>query len=466
MEPSPAQPRPTTLGAKPNILLILTDQHHHGYLGCLGHPNLRTPSIDRLATESVIFSNAYTPSPVCGPARASLLTGQYPQVNGVYGNWDHCRDDTRLLPMLLRQSGYYSAMVGKLHMSPVRTAHGFDYHRRCDSPHDIYDPNEIRYNDYLPWAAAGMGLPLTELVKRAGASERTGEFDPRFWLGWSWADDAHQMTTWAGNEAVDFLNGYDGGRPFFLHVSFFGPHHPYATCEPWDSMYDPNAMSIPETLHVQQPGDPGGCHFGWPDSLWREMIAKYCGNISAIDVQVGRILEALRIRGDWNNTLIVFTSDHGDSMGEYGHIGKMTMLEGSVRVPLVVKPPGFGRHRQEQTEVVSLLDLHPTLVDYSCTQAADADARSMRRLIEGGRGAWRNEAFSVFCPRGLENCRAMHIREGRKLVARVHNGVMTSELYDLSVRYPDSRNAISDPDCSPLAEDMQKILSAWLKDRS
>lgn len=278
----------------PNILLIMTDQHNAKYLNCLGQSYLKTPNLDALARQSVIFRSAYSASPVCGPSRAAIFTGQYPLQNGVYTNWIPLKDESLLLTEQLALNGYYNIMIGKLHLTPVDSSHGFDYRRICESPYDIYDKKEVEENDYLPWAAAAMGISVKKLAEIAGESERSGVNDPYFWLGRSWTDDKHQMTTWTGNEAVSAIKNYDSEQPFFMHVSFFGPHHPYSTCEPWNSMYDPKEMTLPPSFGQVQPGAQPGFRANWPDSLWREIIARYSGNISAIDFQVGRIISALK----------------------------------------------------------------------------------------------------------------------------------------------------------------------------
>ena len=173
----------------PNIVLIMTDQHNAQYMNCLGRTELKTPNLDTLAAESVIFRSAYSASPVCGPGRAAVFTGQYPLQNGICGNWIPIKDESSLLTERLAQAGYYNAMIGKLHLSPVKNDHGFNFRRMCDSPHDVYDKEEIEENDYLPWAAKAMGISPAKLAALAGESERCGPKDPRFWLGWSWAKD-------------------------------------------------------------------------------------------------------------------------------------------------------------------------------------------------------------------------------------------------------------------------------------
>jgi arylsulfatase A-like enzyme len=451
---------------KPNMVFIMTDQHHAQYLNCLGRKELITPNFDDLASQSAVFSSAYTPSPICGPARAAIFTGQYPHQNGIHRNWIPLKDDRALLTHRLAEAGYYNAMIGKLHLSPIKDDHGFHFRRMCDSPHDVYDKAEVEENSYLPWAAKDMGIKPQRLAELAGKSERCPTESSNFWIGEEWTDDAHQMTTWTGNEAVSFIQNYHQKQPFFMHISFFGPHHPYATCEPWDSMYDPNAVGLPPTLHMKREGRQTGMHFEWPEERWREVIAKYSGNISAIDVQLGRIISTLKKKNLWRNTLIVFTSDHGDHMGEFSQLGKGTMLESSARIPFFVKQPGESEERHNYSEVINAIDIYPTLLDYAGVAQADNvnHDRSLRRVLEGD-STWQNKTFSSFCPQSPFNGQLMLIKDHLKGVGFLKDGVLTMELYDLSAEVPDLLNLAHDPKYEEILKQMQVELEVWCQEK-
>ncbi len=446
----------------PNIILIMTDQHNAGYVHCLGRSYLKTPNLDALASHSAIFRSAYTASPVSGPSRAAIFTGCYPLRNGVYTNWIPLRENRKLLTEKLSKDGYYNVMIGKLHLTPVDSSHGFDFRRMCDSPYDIYDKREVQENDYLDWASASMGISRGKLVEAAGKSERYGADDPQFWLGSSWADNKHQMSTWTGNEAVSFIREYKGSQPLFMHISFFGPHHPYSTCEPWDSMYNPGDVTIPASLGKIRPGMQNGNHFDWPESLWREVIARYSGNISAIDVQIGRIISALKEKGMWENSVIVFTSDHGDSMGDFSNLGKGTMLESSVKVPFFIKPPGDKMHGEEFPEVISLIDLYSTLLDYAgVAESGSADSRTIRALLNGD-SKWDNKVFSSLCGSDGQNGQVMLIRDKFKCVGFIKDGRMTVEIYDRTAEVPDLVNLAENHKYDKITGEMKAYLEKWL----
>ena len=449
---------------KPNILFIMTDQNNAGYFGFMGHPQVKTPYLDELAKHSAVFTSAYCASPVSGPSRAAVFTGKYPLQNGVTTNWVKLRDESGLLTNKLAKAGYYNGMIGKLHLSPVTDEHGFQFRRICDSPYDLYDKEEIVENDYLKWAAADMGISPERLAALAGESERCGVKDSRFWLGWSWADDEHQITTWTGNEAVSFISSYDREQPFFLHVSFFGPHHPYSTSEPWDNMYEPQKVVLPETFKKIQPGSQPGIRPEWPEETWRKIIAAYCGNISAIDKQVGLIIKALKDKGLWENTLIVFTSDHGDHMGDFSQLGKGTMLESSVRVPLLIKAPGKETGEKRYTEIINLIDLYNTFLNYAGIPASEnsEESHSVNTLLKGSK-KWTNQTFSSIGSADGKNGQVMYIKDNLKCVGFMKNGVLKTELYDRNDKMPDSQNIAEKPENAKIREEMEKMISNWIE---
>jgi arylsulfatase A-like enzyme len=248
-----------------------------------------------------------------------------------------------------------------------------------------------------------------------------------------------------------------------MHVSFFGPHHPYTTCEPWKSMYDPQKVPLPSTLGDVQSGAQKGFHANWPDSLWREVIARYSGNISAIDFQVGRIIAALKEKGLWENTLIIFTSDHGDHMGDYSQVGKGTMLESSVRVPFFIKPPGQITAKRECQDVINLIDLYATFLDYAGVKdAALMDSRSLKGLLTGDRG-WQDRTFSSMCSPDGRNGQVMYINGNLKCVGFLSDGNMKVELYDRNEPVADQHNLADNTEYADITKNMKAAMEAWLR---
>lgn len=466
--------------AQPNILFILSDQQLFNTLGCAGHPMIQTPNLDRLAAEGLFFSDAYCPSPVCGPCRTSLFTGLYPAGHKSLTN-QACRDPgAQLLTDYLFQSGYQSGLVGKLHVSPAGARHGFDWRRLCEGPHGVYSWEEVVHNDYLRYLETECYPDHPEEAERvAGESERLGADDPRFWMGWSWVDDQHHFHTWTGREAVRFLDQADASKPFFLNVSFFGPHHPYAACEPWDSMVDPEQVELPPTFATpkESPVFQKTCQARretmaqWPESWWREAMAKYYGQISQIDREVGRIFQALDERGLWEDTLIVFSSDHGDHMGDYGLLGKGDMYESSVRVPLLIKGPRQEGKGNRIEQPVTNLDLFGTFLDYAGSPAMERhpwiDARSFGDVIRSGGSTApeRTEIYSSIGENPLNNL--IMLREGPwKLIRHAGGGGNPLyELYDLRRDNAEDHDLFQDPAVAETADRMRHQLDAWWRDQ-
>jgi len=455
---------------KPNIIFIMTDQHRFDYLGCMGNALTHTPNLDALAAEGLLFNNAYCPSPVCGPARAAIFSGLYPGTNGHYANWVPYQPCVELLTDRLSRQGYYNAMVGKLHLCPAYSRHGFDWKMLCDSPHDVYCRDEVEINPYLRHVECEkFGGRRGALNDAAAESELLPIDDHRFWLGWQYIEDKYQMTTWVGDVATEFIEQWDCVRPLFLNISFFGPHHPYSTCEPWNSLVNPDDVELPSTFSIPKdsPIFTGSMSAKrekmaqWDESIWRQIIARYCGNIAAIDQQVGRIVTALKQQGLYDESLIVFTSDHGDHMGDFGLLGKGDMYDSSVKVPFIARCPGGGRAGQRRAEVVNTIDLFGTFLDAAGDNAWRDDfpfhSGSLLPLLHGDAKAYahENRTFAVHAY-NLNEFKTMTRRDELKLL-RLHKGGETFyEAYDCTDDIPDVRNVYDDPAYAPRLEALRR----------
>lgn len=459
---------------RPNILFIISDQHRADAMGCAGHPFVETPHLDGLAGRSRIFRNAYCPSPVCGPARASIFTGRYPPGHGMVCNWNPLKGDQMLLTDHLYQAGYYNALVGKLHLSPAGARHGFDWKRLCEGPNATYRSDELTYSDYFRYIErTAFREDPDRAWQAAGESEDLPTSDPGFWEGWSWVDDEHHYTTWTGREASGFLESYDRPEPFFLNVGFFAPHHPYAACEPWDSLYDPAEIELPGSFDAAKTSPffeaalsgKQRATDNWDEATWRSIIAKYLGSISHLDREVGRILDALQASDQADNTIIVFTADHGDNMGDYRMIGKGNHYESSARVPFLISGPGI--EAGEDTRIINTIDLYGTLLDFAGCQrwknSPENESRSFRPLLNGSETAdWRNETYSIIGnqPQAFN---AMLRRNHWKLL-RSHGPKRPEPVYELlkvDGDKPDQTDHSTRPECADVFQSMKADLDAW-----
>lgn len=380
----------SALGAadRPNILFLMADQFRGDCLGADGNQAIHTPNLDRLAAEGARFRCAYTCTPSCTPARAALLTGLGPWRNGMLGYSRVGVKYKHEKPRMLHDAGYYTLGIGKMHYHPQRNLHGFhrtilDESGRAESP-------DYR-SDYRSWFCS-LAPSLDPDVTGIGWNDyRPGTY--------ALPENLHP-TRWTADTAVNFLKTYQRQEPFFLKVSFARPHSPYDPPERFMRMYEnadvpPAAIGDWSSINDVK-ADPKN-HTLWRGNLGPEQPIKskraYYGSISFIDEQIGRILAALRERGWLENTLILFTCDHGDMLGDHHLWRKTYAYEGSARVPMLVRWPASlaAARGQVLTQPVELRDVLPTFLDAAGVEMDESefDGRSLLELIRGRSGNWR-----------------------------------------------------------------------------
>lgn len=323
--------------SKPNLLLLMTDQHRADWLGCDGNRAVNTPNLDRIANEGVRFRNAYSSTPTCTPARAALLTGMSPWHHGMLGYGKVANAYPAEMPQLLRNSGYQTLGIGKMHWSPQRHLHGF--HNTILDESSRAESKEFR-SDYRAWFAS-QAPNLDPDATGIGFNDYTAK-------PYVLPERLHP-TRWTADTAVNFLDTYHRAEPFFLKVSFARPHSPYdppqrfwdmykdadlpaARAGKWADKYRPRNGPKDDIWH----GDMG------PELVRRARIG-YSGSVSFLDEQIGRILSSLESRRLLDETLIVFLSDHGDMTGDQHLWRKSYAYQPSARIPMLVRGPGAPR---------------------------------------------------------------------------------------------------------------------------
>ena len=387
---------------RPNILLITSDQQHWTTLGFL-NPQIHTPNLDRLARAGTHFSRAYCPNPTCTPTRASIITGQYPAWHGAWTLGTHLRPDTPTVGEQLSQSGYHTALVGKAHFQALNSTEEYpslevqptlrqlDFWRNFSGPWYGFQNVEVaRMHADEAHAGSHYGAWLEDkglnhwqdyfqsYPPDAAHAPRTG--------AWDLPEEFH-YNAWTSERTIAQIDAA-GDNPFWLWSSFHDPHPPYLVPEPWASLYDPNVMEIGTLLEgeldampphfaltQQQKPDFSPYHesgFGIhgmhshlvdEDELRRDM-AIYYGMVSFMDAHIGRILDALDERGLSENTLIVFTSDHGHFLGQHGLTAKGPFhYEDAINVPFLVRWPGQVLADGHSEALQSLVDLAPTFLE-------------------------------------------------------------------------------------------------------
>ena len=350
----------------------MTDQQRWDAMSCSG-TWVETPNIDRIAAQGTRFAAAYTNSPVCVPARVSLVTGLYPGDLNLWSNQPYTLDvKTPTWMQSVRGAGYRTSLFGKTHLHRQRGdlrekihllhAYGFD------------DADEIAG----PKASLASRSSLTELWMKEGVyeafrqdlAERSG---PAVGLVRpSPLPLELYPDVYVGRRATQYLRSYDRAQPWFCWISFTGPHEPWDAPEPYASQYDPTAMPPPVEPLSPTWTRPTGLldrrmkkRFAFEEGDLASMRANYAGKVTLIDDQVGEILKTIEDRGEADRTVVVFISDHGEMNGDYGLIRKQTFLNGAVRVPFVMSlPPDFAAPAGAvQTAPVELMDLGPTLAE-------------------------------------------------------------------------------------------------------
>jgi len=339
---------------RPNILLLLTDQQRFDTIHGLGHAHMKTPHLDRLALRATCFTHAHSPNPVCVPARHCLLTSRTGRFHGYFNNSSSPIRDAGLptLPRLLSDHGYRTAAIGKMHFSPVRRHHGFEELQLMEEI-----PLHREDDDYARYLAAN-GLKGTGSIH--GVRPLAYHIPQRALI-----PQAHHEMTWVPDRAVEFIRR-ERSRPFFLMCGWIKPHPPWDIPEGWEDLYREADLPGPADFSRECPFDPARSRdagdFDSPQTR-RRIREAYYTSVSMVDHGVGQILDALEATRQLDDTLILFTSDHGEMLQDKGFYMKSLPYEGSVRVPLLASLPGVFAAGARDDRLTDLMDLLPTCLE-------------------------------------------------------------------------------------------------------
>ncbi|MFP4029763.1 MAG: sulfatase-like hydrolase/transferase, partial [Candidatus Brocadiia bacterium] len=372
------------MGDRPNVLILMSDQHNPHVLGCAGDQVARTPNLDALAERGVLFENAYCQSPLCVPSRMSFLTGQQCSKVRVWTNSCVLPSDMTTFAHALGAVGYETSLIGRMHFVGADQWHGFE-ERLVGSLTAIYHGGA--FGALTPELAKGTGQRRSSVLT-AGPGR----------TGYQVYDEEVGRTTaeWLHRKAER------GGRPFCVVAGFVLPHCPFV-CHPedWDYYYE--RVEIPDVPegYFEQANPILKEWRGARDieDLTQEQIrrarAGYYGIVTHLDRQVGHIMNALGESGLDRDTVVIYISDHGDMAGEHGMWWKSNFFDGGVGVPLIISGPGEFHQGAKVREVVGLTDIAPTLTDLAGTDPLpDGDGRSLVPLCSGDTAEWSHEVFS------------------------------------------------------------------------
>jgi arylsulfatase A-like enzyme len=399
---------------KPNILLLFSDQHQADCMGFQNHPDVITPNLDKLAKNGTVFNRAYCQDGVCVPSRMSLMTGLYPRTLGILHNPDQSTvmDEVVSLPSVLKNNGYYTAAFGKRHLKGAADL-GWDYHRG-------HSKDESPGNSYWEWIEQQGYL---DAFQQDWSAEFGGPY-PTADLGTRLSKLPEEMTmeAFTAQETIQLIRRQkNSNKPFFCWSSFYRPHQPYNAQKRFLEMYDyskwgqgtvyGDAIRKPATLNQSPDRLPPALqdwHEGknkvWrldkaaeDEQLFRFYIASYYALVTEIDSHIGAIMKALEEEGLLDNTIVVYTSDHGDFVGRHGMVEKCAIghnvFEETLKVPLIISCPAHLKKGQAIDDLVEMFDLYPTLLELAeietpATKHAIA-ATSLAATVQDGISAKR-----------------------------------------------------------------------------
>ncbi|MDA1068105.1 MAG: sulfatase [Verrucomicrobia bacterium] len=455
--------------SRPNVLFIVCDDLNT-HVSTSDYPYISTPAFDELAERGMTFKRAYCQYPVCGPSRASFLSGLYPESTGVTNNTDDIRDKrpgTMTMPQAFREQGYWTAATGKV------------FHNSTIDPGEaVWDEKTFFENDEMPLEKQAR----KEFEAKHGSIEerKNRQLWKNFLLkyapqtmnqtpGWGpsgLTDEQHRDGKNAA-QAKDWIeNKSYGDKPFFMAVGIHKPHIPFLAPDKYFDMYPKEELKYVKTpsnfwdtvpmAAISKRYEGFGFEFAVEnDALRREYMQAYHACISFIDAQIGQIFDSLKANGLWENTIVVLTSDHGYHLGEHFIWGKVTLFEICNRVPLIIRVPGQTKPGSASQGLVELVDLFPTLAELCKVKTPeDIQGRSLIPNFKDPNAPGKKVAYTVVT-RGKTLGKA--IRTDRWRYALWPDG--GEELYDLENDIEEHRNLVSSKDHSATLADMRKNMA-------
>jgi len=413
------------MAAKPNLLLIICDQLRADALGCYSNTLVKTPNMDRLAARGVCFDRAYSQTPVCIPARHALISGKNAFELGLLENVDQHPSIPNPLAKMVRNAGYSTTAVGKMHFLPVREHFGFD---RMFLSEEI--PENINDDEYLQFLRKnGFGHVIEPHGKRSKTYyvPQTSELP-----------EAFHTSAWTADTTCEVIRA-NKNRPFFVFSSYIKPHPPFDPCQPYDTMYNPQEVPLPDRregelpplddiILVQNGYKVDGANKVTDEQL-RKIRAHYYGSITQLDKQIGKLLDTLEECGLTDSTMVILTSDHGEMLGDHYSFGKRTYYEPSTRIPFIVSWPGTLPQGERRDQFVILQDIYATLVATAGGEIpSDVCGVDVRPACRNPRSPLRDQVIAEY---GFNrNSKFMLRRENYKYIFMANGG--REVLFDLA----------------------------------
>jgi uncharacterized sulfatase len=438
--------------ARPSVLVIHTDEQVFDTLGCLGHPDVRTPNLDRLAAEGTLFTRAYACNGVCVPSRACLMTGRYPIAHGVTSLYQPLPPGEPTMGKLFRAAGYATGYFGKSHHGVPEAKMGEDGWQETFLPGKAYP-------SYLEANGVAARYPEKKEIRRA---------DVRYWnVGASRIPAEHYFENVIARKAEAFLRAH-AAEPFLCFVGNLAPHGPFTPPRPYDALYDPAKLTLAPRDARELEGKPAP-FVRWVtqnrkyvnDAELRVFLAHYYALITLVDENVGRLVKALKETGAWDRTVVVFTSDHGDFASAYGILGKSWCMDDRLlRTPLVISHPAR-RKAARNASLVENVDVLPTLLDAAgIAVPARMQGRSLAPIAMGKADSVKEAAFAYNEHADDDTVlrQSMAVRGKWKLVVSPGHA---DQLFDLEADPHEFRNRAAEPACRATLGVMRDLLLGW-----
>lgn len=455
-----------------NIILIMTDQLRGDCLGCMGHPDVKTPFLDTLASRGTLFDRAYSSCPTCIPARAALHTGMSQERHGRVGyadgiSWNY----PHTMAGELKKNGYYTQCVGKMHVHPLRNYLGFDhvelhdgylhYYRYSDTP---WYESQKNADDYMHWLKTEKGIDA-DIID-------TG-MECNSWVArpWMYEENLHP-TNWVTSRAIDFLRRRDRSRPFFLMVSYLRPHPPFDAPEYYFHMYNSMNLRTPalgdweNCSELDRKGRIFDSATGPKDpELIRQAMVGYYACITHLDHQIGRFIQALVDDKCYDDSIILFTSDHGEELCDHHLFRKAMPYEGSSHIPMIISgKEALTKDGDAQIchSVVELRDVMPTVLEMAGVSVPDCvDGKSMMPLLTSPENTlrhWLHGEHSFG-----EKSNHWIVTEKDKYIWFSQNG--QEQYFDLISDPRELHNRIDAPECQKRIDELRNLLIQKLAGR-
>ena len=464
------------MARRPNILFIFTDQQRADTMACYGNDMIHAPNLNALADGSFVFENGYVSSPICTPSRSTIMTGLWPHVSGCLKNNIRLEESVPTIADLLPPE-YHTGYYGKWHLgNEVIRQHGFDEWVSIEDQYREYYTDEEHlsvFSDYHHF-----------LVERGHAPDKESEGAMVFSRGYAAAlPEELTKATFLGDRAAEFIHR-NKDRPFALYVNIFEPHPPYDG--PFNDMYDPWSIPVPDSFMKNPPanaslmhrmraeeslagqGFDGDSAEPLSEEYWRALIARYWGMVTLVDKAVGTMTRALEEAGVADNTIVVYSSEHGDQLGEHNVVQKAVFYEQSVKVPMLMRVPWLSDGSRVPGRY-SHVDTVPTLLDLVGADLPDhLQGESRVPVLKGEETLEGNDVIIDWTGRNVGDEASPSIQDVPHRILISHDGWKLSlaegdqgELYDLNGDPTESVNLFDDPSHRERVADMASRIRAW-----